>query len=58
MAKEDIYGKDSQTDVGKITDMAMKCMKGVGKTSEAESAAGADASSSRDITGNLGQAKP
>jgi hypothetical protein len=58
MAKEQIYGEDPQPDVQKITDMAMKCMKGVGKVTEAESATGADASSSRDITGNLGQAKP
>jgi len=58
MSKEEIYGKDEQPDVQKVTDMAMKCMKGVGKTSEAESATGPDASSSRDITGNLGQAKP
>lgn len=58
MSKEEIYGKDEQPDVQKVTDMAMKCMKGVGKNSEAESATGSDASSSRDITGNLGQAKP
>jgi hypothetical protein len=58
MAKDDIYGRDPQPDVQKLTDMAMKCMKGAGKTTEAESATGESASSSRDITGNLGQAKP
>ena len=56
MAKDDIYGRDPQPDVQKAVDMAMKCMKSVGKTSEAESVD--SASSSRDITGNLGQAKP
>jgi len=58
MAKEDIYGRDPQPDVQKATDMAMKCMKGVGKTAEAASATGESASDSKDITGNLGQAKP
>jgi hypothetical protein len=58
MSKQDIYGADPQPDVQKVTDMAMKCMKGVGKVTEAESATGEAASSSRDITGNLGQAKP
>lgn len=58
MAKEDIYGRDPQPDVQNAVDMAMKCMKGVGKTSEEEKATGSDASDSHDITENLGQAKP
>lgn len=58
MAKDDIYGRDPQPDVQKAVDNAMKCMKGVGKTSEAEKATGDSASDSKDITGNLGQAKP
>ena len=58
MSKDDIYGRDPQPDIQNAVDMAMKCMKGVGKTSEAAEVDGKHASDSHDITENLGQAKP
>lgn len=58
MAKEDIYGRDSQEGASTAISQALRCVEKMGKTNEAEKVTGSEASSSRDITGNLGQAKP
>lgn len=49
MSKRDIYGPDpaiAQSQADAIYNAGMKCMKGVGATSSAESAKGKDASAS------------
>jgi hypothetical protein len=58
MAKEDIYGCDSQEGASAAIKQVLRSIEGMGKTDEAEKATGKESSSSRDITGNLGQAKP
>lgn len=58
MAKEDIYGKDSQEGASTAISQALRSIADCLKTPQVESATGSDASSSRDITGKLGQAKP
>lgn len=58
MADEDIYGRDSQEGASTAISQALRAVQGMGKTNQAEKVTGDEASSSRDITGNLGQAKP
>ena len=58
MATEDIYGKDSQEGASAAISQVLRSIAGQVTVKEAASTTGSDASSSRDITGNLGQAKP
>jgi hypothetical protein len=56
--KKSIYGCDSQEGASAAIKQVLRSIEGMGKTDEAEKATGKESSSSRDITGNLGQAKP
>lgn len=55
---ESIYGKDSQEGASGAISQVLQSIADHLKVKEAESTTGKDASSSRDITGNLGQPKP
>jgi hypothetical protein len=57
MAKKDIYGCDPDGGAADIAASALKLMKGKGVVTEAEKPEGKGTSSSRDVTGKLGQAK-
>jgi hypothetical protein len=58
MAKEDIYGKITDGEAKAAGEQALRRMGSLSKTDKAEKSDGPDTSSSRDITGNLGSAKP
>jgi hypothetical protein len=55
---KDIYGSDPDGGAAAIAASAIKLMKGKGVVTEAEAVEGKGTSSSHDVTGKLGQAKP
>jgi hypothetical protein len=58
MAKKDIYGCDPDGGAKETADVALRLMKSKGITYEADKPEGKGTSSSSDVTGKLGQAKP